>query len=239
MASDRLTLKRQRFVEEYLTEANATQAAVRAGYSKRNADKIGPQLLREPVVAAAIAAAQAKRAERLEVCADEVLRHWWAIANADPNDIVQFRRVACRHCHGAEHAFQWIDESEFAHALAAHLSATSAGGVIDLTGSPTDAGGYGYSKQADPVATCPKCFGEGQGEVFIADTRKLTGDAKLLYAGMKVTQSGFEVKLHDQMKALDNVARHLGMFVDKVEHTVVDRAGLLAAARDRAERKVR
>jgi len=40
-----LTPKQQRFVQEYLVDLNATQAAVRAGYSRRNADKIGPELL--------------------------------------------------------------------------------------------------------------------------------------------------------------------------------------------------
>ena len=41
----RLTDKQQRFVAEYLIDLNATQAAIRAGYSKKTADRIGPELL--------------------------------------------------------------------------------------------------------------------------------------------------------------------------------------------------
>lgn len=49
-----LTAKQQRFVEEYLVDLNATQAAIRAGYSAKNADKIGPELLGKTRVAEAI-----------------------------------------------------------------------------------------------------------------------------------------------------------------------------------------
>lgn len=50
----------------------------------------------------------------------------------------------------------------------------------------------------------------------LADTAKLTGPARLLYAGVKATKYGVEVLMHDQMKALEMVARHLGMFSDKL-----------------------
>jgi phage terminase small subunit len=68
-----LTPKQQRFVEEYLVDLNATQAAIRAGYSQRNADKIGSQLLGKARVAEAVAAAQSRRAKRVEIDADWVL----------------------------------------------------------------------------------------------------------------------------------------------------------------------
>ena len=41
----KLTPKQELFVQEYLIDLNATQAAIRAGYSVKNADKIGPELL--------------------------------------------------------------------------------------------------------------------------------------------------------------------------------------------------
>ncbi len=68
-----LTPKQQRFVEEYLIDLNATQAAIRAGYSKKNADKIGSQLLGKTRVAASIREAQEKRTRRTEITADYVL----------------------------------------------------------------------------------------------------------------------------------------------------------------------
>ena len=68
-----LTAKQRRFVEEYLLDANATQAAIRAGYSESNARQQGHRLLTKANVADAIEKAQAERAERVQVTADEVL----------------------------------------------------------------------------------------------------------------------------------------------------------------------
>lgn len=79
-----LTPKRRRFVEEYLVDLNATQAARRAGYSPRSARSHGPRLLRDPAVAAAIAEAQAARAERTKVTADAVVRELAKVAFGDP-----------------------------------------------------------------------------------------------------------------------------------------------------------
>jgi len=59
---------------------------------------------------------------------------------------------------------------------------------------------------------CRNCQGEGVPYVHIADTEKLSPTAKLLYQGAKETKFGIEVMTADRMKALDNVARHLGMF---------------------------
>lgn len=68
-----MTPKQERFVEEYLVDLNATQAATRAGYSARNADKIGSQLLGKTRVAAAIEAAKAQLSKRVEVTLDYVV----------------------------------------------------------------------------------------------------------------------------------------------------------------------
>ncbi len=69
-----LTPKQARFVEEYLVDLNATQAAIRAGYSARNADKIGPELLGKTRVAEAIQKAKEARSERTEITQDEVIQ---------------------------------------------------------------------------------------------------------------------------------------------------------------------
>lgn len=70
----KLTDKQTAFVREYLVDLNATQAAVRAGYSERTASRIGPQLLGKTWVREAIEKAQAKRARRVEIKAEDVLR---------------------------------------------------------------------------------------------------------------------------------------------------------------------
>lgn len=68
-----LSPRQQRFVSEYLIDLNATQAAIRAGYSTKTAGSIGAENLTKPEIAAAVAEAQLKRAGRLEVTADRVL----------------------------------------------------------------------------------------------------------------------------------------------------------------------
>jgi len=68
-----LTPKQQRFVEEYLIDLNATQAAIRAGYSEKTAKSIGQENLTKPDIQKAIQEAQNKRAERTEITQDYVL----------------------------------------------------------------------------------------------------------------------------------------------------------------------
>jgi len=69
-----LTAKQQRFVAEYLIDLNATQAAIRAGYSEKTAYSIGGENLKKPEIADAVAAGQAKRAGVVEITAEKVLR---------------------------------------------------------------------------------------------------------------------------------------------------------------------
>lgn len=72
--SVKLTDKQQRFVDEYLIDLNATQAAIRAGYSEKTAAVIGNENLIKPYIAEAIAKAQEKRSERTEVSQDYVIK---------------------------------------------------------------------------------------------------------------------------------------------------------------------
>jgi len=68
-----MTPKQEAFVREYLVDMNATQAAIRAGYSRRTAHAIGHENLTKPEIAAAIEAATIERAKRTEITADYVL----------------------------------------------------------------------------------------------------------------------------------------------------------------------
>lgn len=86
MARDKLTEKQRRFCEEYLVDLNATQAAIRAGFSEKNADKIGPELLGKTRVAQEIARHQQERAERLRLDVDGVVAKLANIAGADIRD---------------------------------------------------------------------------------------------------------------------------------------------------------
>ena len=65
----KLTPKQVRFVQEYLIDPNAAQAAIRAGYSAKTARVIGHENLTKPDIAAAIEKAMAERAERTRLSA--------------------------------------------------------------------------------------------------------------------------------------------------------------------------
>ncbi|WP_304021956.1 terminase small subunit [Desulfovibrio piger] len=69
----KLTDKQKEFVRQYLVDLNATQAAVRAGYSVKTAYRQGADLLQKTSIREAIEKAQAKRARRVEVTQDYVL----------------------------------------------------------------------------------------------------------------------------------------------------------------------
>lgn len=79
--------QQKRFVEEYLVDLNAAQAAIRAGYSEKRARQTGFDLLAKPEIERAITAAQKARSERTEITADRVLQEWAALAFYDPADI--------------------------------------------------------------------------------------------------------------------------------------------------------
>ena len=83
-----LTPKQQRFVEEYLIDLNATQAAIRAGYSEKTAHSIGAENLIKPEIQKAIADAQAKREERTQIDSDYVLKRLVEIDQMDVLDIM-------------------------------------------------------------------------------------------------------------------------------------------------------
>ncbi len=68
-----LTPKQQLFVAEYLVDLNATQAAVRAGYSEKTAYSVGHENLKKPEVAAAIQEAMEVRSQRTEIAQDWIL----------------------------------------------------------------------------------------------------------------------------------------------------------------------
>lgn len=70
----KLTPKQERFVQEYLVDLNATAAAKRAGYSAKNADKIGSELLGKTRVSEAIQKAIQERSQRTEITQDMVIQ---------------------------------------------------------------------------------------------------------------------------------------------------------------------
>ncbi len=89
MKNNGLTPKQQRFVEEYLLDLNATQAAIRAGYSKRYADRQAHQLLEKTRVSTAIQSAVKARSVRTQITQDRVLEELARIAFGDTTEIIK------------------------------------------------------------------------------------------------------------------------------------------------------
>lgn len=83
-----LTLKEERFIEEYITDGNATQAALRAGYSRKSASSIGYENLNKPQIAEAIDAARVARADRAKVSLDRVITELATLAFSDPRHYI-------------------------------------------------------------------------------------------------------------------------------------------------------
>lgn len=82
-----LTAKQQRFVEEYLVDLNATQAAIRAGYSAQTASEIGYENLSKPQIAEAIAAARVALAANTGVSQERIIAEFCRMGFYDPASI--------------------------------------------------------------------------------------------------------------------------------------------------------
>lgn len=95
----KLTPKQEMFVLEYLKDLNATQAAIRAGYSQKTAQAIGAENLTKPLVKEAIDAAMAAREERTQIDADYVLRQAVKLHERCMQEIEPFRDRKGEHVH--------------------------------------------------------------------------------------------------------------------------------------------
>lgn len=154
-----LTAKQQRFVNEYLIDLNATQAAIRAGYSAKTAEQLAYQQLHKTSVQTAIAKCMKAREVRTEITQDRVLAEYAKLAFLDP------RRFY-------DEAGQLIAVNMLPADVAAALVGVD---VIET-----------YDKESNSAITTKK------------------------------------VKFADKKGALDSVARHLGMFNDKIALTGKD-----------------
>ena len=118
-----LTPKQQRFVEEYLIDLNATQAAIRAGYSEKTAKEIGSENLTKPNIAKAIAEAQEKLSNKAQVTVEMVVQGLLNEAKDLSEGSTQSARVSAW-AHLGKHLGMFKDKIE-------HTGAN--GGPIDLS----------------------------------------------------------------------------------------------------------
>lgn len=156
----KLTPKQEAFVQEYLIDLNATQAAIRAGYSEKTAEQQASRLLSNVKVAVKVKEAQEERAQRTEITQDMVLRELAKIGFSD------IRNVAA-----------WGSTP-----------------VIE----------------DDGVMTYP---------VELVNSSEIDDNTAAAISEVSLTAQGVKVKMIDKKGALDSIGRHLGMFIDKTEHS--------------------
>lgn len=155
-----LTAKQKRFCEEYIVDLNATQAAIRSGYSEKTAKSIGQENLTKPDVSEYIEHLMGKRSERTEITADMVLKEY---AKIGFSNIADYLKVEERTVMSEEHGIQTYK-------------------MVNIF-------------QTDEI-----------------DRTKLDAVSEI-----RQTKDGIALKLHDKKGALDSIARHLGMFNDKLQ----------------------
>lgn len=167
-----LNAKQQRFVDEYLIDLNATQAAIRAGYASANADVTGPRLLGNVGVAEEIAKRQEKLAAKLGVTKERIVSELAKIGFAD-----------------IRKAIKWN------------------GHLVREEDNP-DGGDVLVIKELR------------NNHVLLVDSEDLDDDTAAAIAEISQNATGgVKLKMHDKKGALVDLGRHLGMFVDKHEHS--------------------
>ena len=88
VAEKKLTAKQQRFCDEYLVDLNATQAAIRSGYSKKTAYSIGQENLNKPEIKEYIEKRMAEKEEALIAKQDEVMRYLTSVMRRELSESV-------------------------------------------------------------------------------------------------------------------------------------------------------
>ena len=161
----KLTPKQMRFVDEYMVDFNATQAAIRAGYKAKTAHVIGAENLRKPKIAEEIARRQKDLQKRTEVSQDRVVKELARIAFANIADYIHVETQTRTKDDGTEVTYQ---------------------------------------------------------TVMFNETQELSADQRAALAVVKQSVNGFELKLHDKIKALELLGRHIGMFNDKLSLSGTD-----------------
>lgn len=182
------------FVFWYVRTKNRVEAYKKAGYkcTGDTAYAAASRMYRNVKVSRAIKALAKRMRQRYTADLDEIVDQLVAITRADPNLVSQYRRVNCRFCWGEENKYQWRDESEYEVAA---IKASENGKP------PPEDGGRGFIDNADPNPDCPRCQGEGKGQMIINDTRDLEGDELMYYLGVKQTKNGLEVLTESKQAA--------------------------------------
>lgn len=216
LAGEALTARQEAFAQHYVKHrdvANAWRAAYEGAFetqstAPRYAYSQGWRVLRTEKVRKRVLELSQEATAGVALTVADLLSRYMAIAQADPNELIGLKVGACRHCHGVGHEYQWR--------LHEYVQAVS-DAEARRKPVPSCAGGVDYDHTREPHPDCPECRGEGVTRVVPQDSDRMSPEARLLYAGAKMTKNGLEIQMHDQMKALEMAGRIIGAFNDKLE----------------------
>lgn len=149
-----LTPRQKRFCNEYLKDLNGTQAAIRAGYSKKTANRIATENLSKPVIKEEILKAMEKREKRTEITQDKVLKELALVGFSD-----------------------FADYGEIEKGIGLQIKS--------------------FDEIKEGKTRAIKSINERQ------DSKSIS----------------ISFKLHDKIKALELLGKHLGMFKEQIEHS--------------------
>lgn len=232
----KITPKQERAIAAYLETGDMT-AAYRAAYDcsrmgPRTVNDLGYKLFKRPLVKARVAELQERITQTLVADRQKVLQALIDIALADATELAGVQVRGCRHCWGQNFEYQWHSPAEYAVKCAAVIdqnnveerrwarSCAEENLRPDPTPIPSDRGGYGFQVERGPNPECPHCLGQGHEVVKITDTRKLKGAARRLYAGVKQTKDGIEIKTRDQDRALDILQKHFKITEPEIANNI-------------------
>ena len=108
----KMTAKQKRFCDEYLIDLNATQAAIRAGYSKRTANRIGTENLSKPVIKQYIDKRMAEKESQLIADQDEVLKYLTSVMRGESESEIVVVEGVGDGCSEARNIHKTPDEKE-------------------------------------------------------------------------------------------------------------------------------
>ena len=177
----KLTAKQKAFVQEYLIDLNATQAAIRAGYSADTANEQGSRLLTYVSVQEALQEAMADREKRVEITQDMVLKELAQVGFSKIDDFLK------------------VDDFEV---------------IVGF-----EKGDDGNDDHSKPIKRMIRGV-----EVFKTDD--IPKNKLAAVSEIRQTKEGISLKLHDKMKAVELIGRHLAMFTDKSQVDVTIRQKL-------------
>ena len=184
--------KQKRFSEEYIIDLNATQAAIRSGYSQNRAGEIGYQLLQRQDIQDYIADLRREQQEKAKVKVEDIIKQYLALGMYDIKDYYEdiyimdyissedLKGIRCKKKYGRELYPEDFDQLPVR-----------------------------YKKYYQPYSRLKRFD-------------RMTKEQRIAIQGIKYDKSGNKIlQLSNKQSAIDSLAKHLGMFIDKqqVEHT--------------------